>query len=680
MKSRTNTAHGNEPVHSLPYRADIDGLRGIAVLAVILFHAEQLGFRGGYLGVDVFFVISGYLITSIVYGQLQRGEFSFADFYARRARRILPALVGMVVFTAPLAYVYLLPKDLVSFAWSLVSAATFTSNFLFGGRVGYFDLDAHLEPLLHTWSLAVEEQFYLFFPLVLVVCWHWLRRRLMLVVTVIALISLVLAIEQVARRPSFVFFQLAPRVWELLAGALVALYLSRPAVSRLTRAAREWGSAVALVLVLASFFVFNEMPSAWALNNIVPVVGVCLLLVLGQGQETTVVGRLLSHKALVFIGVISYSAYLWHQPLFAYVRYVGTRHDTDWMWMGLVVLSLAVGYASYRYIEQPFRRPGFLSSRVVLTRSAIALVMMVLVSTVVIQMQGFPARLPRGIEWRSLGEKIEKVGDVCTMKPVAGYAGVESCRFGQKDGKRVVALYGDSHAQAIQYELDRQFLAKGFAGVWVKATGCHIVPAVVESGDTSQISLCRSAFHEMQRYLREQVDAVVIASRWTMRLYPIAGSIDKLSFDTGDGGVEHLLYRTYAAVDDAGKIDMGGDAKRVALTAFLAAMDSIAKPAVLIYPIPELGWDIAKVNFHARTMVDELSTSKALYEERNKFVIDVFDRFEARNIIKLQVTELFCDASRCYGQRNKIPLYYDDDHLSARGARILVEKVMQAIP
>lgn len=664
----------------MPYRPDIDGLRGIAVLAVIFFHAEQLGFRGGYLGVDIFFVISGYLITSIVHGQLQRGEFFFADFYARRARRILPALIGMVVFTAPLAYGYLLPTDLVSFAWSLVSTATFTSNFLFGGRVGYFDLDAHLEPLLHTWSLAVEEQFYLFFPLVLVVCWHWMRRRLMLVVTVIALISLVLAIQQVARRPSFVFFQLAPRVWELLAGALVALYLSRSAVSRLTRAAREWGSAVALVLVLASFFVFNKMPSAWALNNIVPVVGVCLLLVLGQGQEITVVGRLLSHKALVFMGVISYSAYMWHQPLFAYVRYVGTRHNTDWMWMGLVGLSLAVGYASYRYIERPFRRPGSLSSRVVLTRSAIALALMVLVATVVIQLQGFPARLPHGIEWRSLGEKIEKVGDVCKMKPVAGFAGVESCRFGQKDGKRVVALYGDSHAQAIQYELDRLFLAKGIAGVWVKPTGCQIVPAVVESGDTSQISLCRTAFHEMQRYLREQVDAVVIASRWTMRLYPIAGSIDKLSFDTGDGGVEHLLYRTYAAVDDAGKIDMGGDAKRVALTAFLAAMDSIAKPVVLIYPIPELGWDIAKVNFHARTMVDELSTSNALYEERNKFVIDVFDRFEARNIIKLQVMELFCDASRCYGQRNKIPLYYDDDHLSARGARILVEKVMQAIP
>lgn len=647
-------AHGHEPVHKFPYRADIDGLRGIAVLAVILFHTEHLGLRGGYLGVDIFFVISGYLITSIVYGQLQRGEFSFTDFYARRARRIIPALVGMVLFTAALAYIYLLPKDLVSFAWSLVSVATFTSNFLFGGRVGYFDLDAHLEPLLHTWSLAVEEQFYLFFPLVLVVCWRWLRHRLMLVVAVIALISLVLAIEQVARRPYFVFFQLAPRVWELLAGALV--------------------------LVLASFFVFNETPSAWALNNLIPVVGVCLLLFLCQGEDMTVAARVLSHKALVFIGVISYSAYLWHQPLFAYVRYVGMRYDTYWMWMGLVALSLAVGYASYRYIEQPFRRTGFLSSRVVLTRSAIALILMVLMSTVVIQMQGFPARIPSGIEWRSLGEKIEKVGDVCTMNPVAGYAGVEACRFGQKDGKRVVALFGDSHAQAIQYELDRQFLAKGFAGVWVKATGCHIVPAIVENGDTSQTSLCRSAFHEMQRYLREQVDAVVIASRWTMRLFPIVGSIDKLSFDNGEGGGEHNRYRTYAAVDDAGKVDMGGYAKRMALKAFLVEMDSITKPVVLIYPIPELGWDIAKVNFHARTMIDELSTSYALYEERNKFVIDVFDEFEAKNIIKLQVKELFCDASRCYGQRNKIPLYYDDDHISAEGARILVEKVMQAIP
>lgn len=665
---------------NLKYRPDVDGLRGIAVLAVIFFHAELPGFRGGYLGVDVFFVISGYLITGIISGQLRQGEFSFADFYARRARRILPALVVMLVFTAPLAYAYLLPKDLVSFAWSLVSVATFTSNFLFGGRVGYFDLDAHLEPLLHTWSLAVEEQFYLIFPLLLVACWRWFRHRLMLVVAVIALISLALTIDQVARRPSFVFFQLAPRAWELLAGALVALYLSRPSIPRLTRAAREWGSAVALVVVLASFFVFNEIPSAWALNNLVPVVGVCLLLVLGQGEDMTVVARVLSVKALLFIGVISYSAYLWHQPLFAYVRYVGIRHDTEWMWMGLVVLALAIGYVSYRYIEQPFRHPDFLSSRGALMCSAVALILMVLVSTFVIQMQGFPARLPHGIEWRSLGEKIEKIGDVCTMQPVVGYAGVEACRFGQKDGKRVFALYGDSHAQAIQYELNNQLLLQGFAGVWIKANGCHIVPAIVENGDATQIPLCHSAFDELQRYLREQVDAVVIASRWTMRLYPIAGSIEKLSFDNGEGGVEHNRHRTYAAVDDAGKVDTGGDAKHLALIKFLNAMDSIAKPVVLIYPIPELGWDIAKVNFHARTMLDELSTSKALQEKRNKFVIDVFDQFEAKSIIKLPVTDLFCDTSRCYGQRNKIPLYYDDDHLSTEGARILVEKVMQAIP
>jgi peptidoglycan/LPS O-acetylase OafA/YrhL len=678
MKSRANIDRGNEPMHSLPYRADIDGLRGIAVMAVILFHAEQLGFRGGYLGVDVFFVISGYLITSIVFGQLQRGEFSFVDFYARRARRIVPALVGMVVFTAPLAYAYLLPKDLISFAWSLVSVATFASNFLFGERVGYFDLDAHLEPLLHTWSLAVEEQFYLVFPLLLVACWRWFRHWLMLVVAVIALLSLALTIDQVARRPSFVFFQLAPRAWELLAGALVALYVRRPAIPRLTRATREWGSAVALVLVLASFFVFDETPSAWALNNLVPVIGVCLLLALGL--DRTMVGCVLSHKALVFIGLISYSAYLWHQPLFAYVRYVGPVYDTDWMWIGLVGLSLAMGYASYRYIEQPFRRPGFLSSGGVLTCASVALILVVVVSTWVIQMKGFPARLPSGIEWRSLGEKIEKIGDVCTMQPVAGYAGVEACRFGQKDGKRVVALYGDSHAQAIQYELNPQFLAKGLAGVWVKANSCHIVPAIVESGDASQIPVCRSAFHEMRRYFREQVDAVVIVSRWTMRLFPIVGSIDKLGFDNGEGGVEHIRYRTYAAVDDAGKVNMGGDAKRLALTEFLTAMDSITKPVVLVYPIPELGWDIAKVNFHARIMLDELYTSKELYEDRNKFVIDVFDRFEAKNIVKLQVTDLFCDASRCYGQRNKIPLYYDDDHLSADGARVLVEKIMQAIP
>lgn len=661
---------------SLNYRPDIDGLRGISVLAVILFHAGQLSFSGGYLGVDVFFVISGYLITTIIATEIQRGQFTVSKFYERRARRILPALVVMVLLTMAPAYLYLLPQDLVAFAKSVVAVSTFTSNFLFAGRLGYFDQSAHLDPMLHTWSLAVEEQFYLIFPLLLVATWRWYRHRVVWIVAAIAVISLSLTLGQLNKNPAFVFFQLIARAWELLAGALVTLGMGRVPAEHLKPATREFGGALGLVLVLTSFFVFDESPAPWAAHNLMPVIGACLLLMCASD---TYVGRLLSNRVIVFVGVISYSAYLWHQPLFAFARYVGLAEKSE-LWFSLVMVSLLMGYISYRWVEQPFRRKGFLSRQGVLTSSLTALVLMAGIAACTIQKHGFPERLPPGIEWRSLGEKLESVGDVCTMQPVAGYTGVEACKFGQPDGHRVIALYGDSHAQAISYELDRQLKLQGAAGVWIRAKGCHIVPTIVENGDISQMPTCRSAFLELQRYVREQVSGIVIASRWTMRLFPIPGLIDALSFDNGEGGVEYNRYRTYAAVAENGYIDGGAEAKRAAVTAFLRALDDTGKPSVLIYPIPELGWDIAKVNFHAGAMLDTLSTSKAEYLSRNAFVLSVFDDFKPHYLIKLPVADVYCDATRCFGQRDGVPLYYDDDHLSTAGARPLVEKVLQAMP
>lgn len=662
----------------LLYRPEIDGLRGIAVLAVILFHAELLGFRSGYLGVDIFFVISGYLIATIILLQLRSGKFSILDFYERRARRILPALLAMVAVVLPIAYVYLLPKDLVAFGWSVISVATFTSNFLFSGRVGYFDLAAHLEPLLHTWSLAVEEQFYLFFPLLVALIWRWRQQRLAVVLGVLAASSLALAMAQVSKRPDFVFFQIIPRAWELLAGVLTALYVARSDGQPLGPKTREVGSAIGLMLVVASFLVFDESPLPGVLNNVVPVFGTCLLLACSNRE--TGAGRVLASRGLVFVGLISYSAYLWHQPLFAFVRYIGPSDISSILSPVLVLMSLGIGYLSYRFVEQPFRRKGYLSRRQIFAGSLGGLVLVAAFAGLAVSSAGFPGRLPQGIEWRSLGEKLEAVGDVCSARPVPGYPGVEACAFGRTEGKRIIALYGDSHAQAVQYELDRRLKERGDTGMWVKVNGCHVVPDIVENGDVSQLSVCRAAFQELQRYIRDKVDAVLVVSRWTMRFYPIEGRIDNLSFDNGEGGVEYNRFREYAAVDTTGRIDLGEKAKRAALGNLLRKLDETGKPIVLIYPVPELGWDIAKMNFYAGRMLEEISTSRQIYRQRNAFVIDFFDGYEGKNLIKIPVAELFCDAVRCFGQRGGVPLYYDDDHLSTAGSRLIVDKAFQALP
>lgn len=657
----------------LSYRADIDGLRGVSILAVVFFHANSTWLSAGYLGVDVFFVISGYLITSILLTDMRQGKFEFAQFYERRIRRILPALVFMTSLSMVVAYFYLLPQDLVAFAKSVMAVCSLTSNFLFAGRLGYFDQAAHLEPLLHTWSLAVEEQFYLLFPLLLVLIWRTCRRYMAWLIALLALASLMLTFFYLEKNPNFAFFHLVTRAWELLAGALVAVYAARPSADFAKTIFHEFASLLGVTFILISFFVFEPNPKPWATHVVLPVAGACLLLSCPNG---TMVSRLLSNRVLVFIGLISYSVYLWHQPIFAFARYLNFS-EKSLLWPCLLLSTLLMGYVSYRYVEQPCRHKFHLPRYAVFIGALSALLFLAAMAAYIVQKRGFPERVPSGIEWRSLGEKLAVVGEVCTMKPTEAYAGVDICHFGQSGAKRFVALYGDSHAQAISYELDRQLKEMGLGGVWVRANGCHIVPDIVENGDVSQIPSCRLAFQELLRYLREQAVGVVVASRWTLRLFPVSGFIEELSFDNQEGGIEYNRHRTYAAVGVDGRVDSGAEAKRVALMMLLNSLDSVGKPTVLIYPIPELGWDIAKVNFHARAMLDSISTSKTLYEQRNAFVLDVFDHFQAHHLLRLRTADLYCDKTRCFGQRRGVPYYYDDDHLSTEGARLLVEKVMQ---
>lgn len=340
------------------YRPEIDGLRAIAVLPVMFFHAGFTAFGGGYVGVDVFFVISGYLITSIILSEKQAGTFSLANFYERRARRILPALFLVMAVSIPFAWLWLLPEDLKDFSASVASISVFLSNWLFYKQSSYFDADAESKPLLHTWSLAVEEQYYVLFPALIILLWKYSRKQILPVLMLLALASLAYAQHRVLVNPSAAFFFLPARFWELLAGALLAFHMLR---NRTPHQGSQLVGIAGLALILYAVFGFDRDTPFPSLYTLVPVAG-AMLVILGASPHTYA-GRLLGMKPLVAVGLISYSAYLWHQPLFVYARHLSVGEPGTLTMLGLFAASMALAYLSWRFVEKPFRNSSLVSRK-----------------------------------------------------------------------------------------------------------------------------------------------------------------------------------------------------------------------------------------------------------------------------------------------------------------------------
>lgn len=332
----------------MKYRSEIDGLRTFAVVPVIFFHAGVWPFSGGYVGVDIFFVISGYLITTLIVTAIQQGNFSIIDFYERRARRLLPALVVVQLACIPFALIWMVPNQLHDFFQSLVAVNLFGSNLLFWVEEDYFELASELKPLLHTWSLAVEEQFYLIFPLLMLLLIKKNGPLPWQILILCVVLSFVLCLWMVRQSPSTAFYLSPFRAWELGLGSLAAFLLQNHPDFR-----SELGGVIGFILVCISFFLLDHdtvFPSEWALA---PVVGTFLLIVCATSGTAT--QRFLSWRPFVFVGLISYSAYLWHQPLFAFTQMRFGELSTGGI-MVLLAITFILATLSWRFIEQPVRR------------------------------------------------------------------------------------------------------------------------------------------------------------------------------------------------------------------------------------------------------------------------------------------------------------------------------------
>jgi peptidoglycan/LPS O-acetylase OafA/YrhL len=375
------------------YRPEVDGLRALAVVPVILFHAGVPGFAGGFVGVDVFFVISGYLIASIIYDEILEQRFSMVTFLERRARRIIPALYAVLLVSLPLGWFFMLPDNFENLGQSIVATVGVSNNILLWLTSGYWDLANEYKPLLHTWSLGVEEQFYLVFPLILL----WLAprgSRVTFVVFAIAALASLLAAEWFVRsEPLSAFFLLPMRAWELLVGVMFAVTCKRDRSHALQFG--RLGDSLAwlgLALILVPVLLYDAKTPFPGLAALPPTVGT--LLVIMFASEANSVGRLLSQRILVAVGLGSYSAYLWHQPIFAFLRLLSPNEPSSLAVILAIGATAVIAFVSWRFIEQPFRSKERYSRFAIFALTISVGGLLAGAGLAVDRQSGYPARLP----------------------------------------------------------------------------------------------------------------------------------------------------------------------------------------------------------------------------------------------------------------------------------------------
>jgi peptidoglycan/LPS O-acetylase OafA/YrhL len=514
-ESSTGARKRGQLATNLKYRPDIDGLRAMAVLLVICGHLRTR-FRGGYIGVDVFFVISGYLISSVIISEITEGKFSIAGFYERRIRRILPALLFTLAGTASLVYRYSGPIEAVQFAKSVLAAQFSVSNFFFLSGRGYFAAPTSLMPLLHTWSLSVEEQFYIFFPIFLVLVRRYLRFRLKASIWEVVAVSFGLACIWVRRDASIAFFLAPLRAWELLIGTIVSQrYL--PAIQN--NALRNLVSLAGISLVLLpSLFYTAETPFP-GLAALPPCIGAALIIAAGE-TGPSLVGRLLSWRPFVFVGLISYSLYLWHWPILVFQR---TNHmlvdapiDSKEAKLAVFLLSLFLATLTWRFVETPFRkgryRPG---RRTLLWISGSAFAVVGLLAVVIIGTNGLTFRFSGQAlavsQYAGLDPDLAYRAKGCFLEPETSFSRFPSDICLKKyPGRRQFLLLGDSHAAQLYPGLSSTFPEINVSEATVAQCRPFVTPKVHSKATCKKMS----AYIYGDYLLRNHVDAVLLGGRW----------------------------------------------------------------------------------------------------------------------------------------------------------------------
>jgi peptidoglycan/LPS O-acetylase OafA/YrhL len=629
------------------YRADIDGLRALAIISVVFWHYGVPGFKGGFVGVDVFFVISGFLITRIVVDQIRDGTFTFARFFERRARRLLPTLTVVLAATLAAGMLLMTPQDFAELCKSALYALVFAANFYFADQGGYFGSTLELAPLVHLWSLAVEEQFYIVWPLVCALALRFSPRPLFVAAVLLLVASFVTNLSLVASQPQITFFHPYTRIWEPLAGCLIAL--SAPRASPLNAVV----GPVGLLLIVAAVVGLDDATPYPGAAALMPVLGSALVIWSGISQPS-LVGRILSLRPLVFVGLVSYAWYLWHWPAVVFFRYHTERDPTGLEVIALVVISFTLAALSWRFIEQPVRRATWWPRRSRLVAAAgTAVLSLGAFAGIAYTSDGLITRYPTAIQEMARKRVPDASGCPVSSDPI--------CRLhaSSTDGARNVLLWGDSHASILR-DLFRDLGQAHDASIAIAAAGgCPPLIGAGRSGASRWRDKCKDRNDTVgARLMTDRYSDVVLVARWdyyAVGNQPVSGISRKL----------HYLR-------DADSPSSSLEENRAVLTrALKRTVDAIvatgARPWIVL-EVPYAGFDVP--NRAARTIMAKggvqtlLGLSASELQARGDFMRTLASRLPVRVI---DPAEALSDGEHGVALADGRPLYFDDNHLSVYG-------------
>lgn len=629
------------------YRAEIDGLRALAIIPVTFFHAGFEIFSGGFVGVDVFFVISGYLITSIILAEKEARTFNLVSFYERRARRILPALFFVIAVSIPFAWGWLLPGHMKEYSESLVAVSTFYSNIFFWRNSGYFHQAVELKPFIHTWSLAVEEQYYIFFPVFLLLAWKLGRRWVVYILIVVALVSLAVAQWGSLNHSSAAFYLLPTRGWELLVGVFVAFYL----FDKRGVEGNQALSVLGFLLVAYPMFWFDKQTPFPGLYALIPTLGTALIILFAA--EKTFVYRALNTRVLVGIGLISYSAYLWQQPLFAFARHISVQ-PPDTLLMGLLsVSSFVLAVFSWRYVEKPFRDKRTFSRQQIFIPALACSAAFILFGITVSLSKGGIYRFPALQEFQSETRWPESFNR--DEKCLEVYGGDHFCKVGIIDAEVTDALIGDSHANYFFFGLSKFLSSQNRNLLMQGAGGC---PPFLE------MDMGFHYFHGVKLRCYERTDAIY-------KKIILNPNIDNvfLSFEHASIFDEKIeLFDVTGEFVGLGRFDFLVKILRRTVKTF----EDAGKRVIILYDMPRFGDD-----FLERCLLSEKTGSDACAS--NVSFIRDFEKYD--KLLSEAVVETGAEIFYTHRYLDNFPkskngewLYRDGNHLSLRGSIFFASK------
>lgn len=629
------------------YRKDIDGLRAIAVIAVILYHLDFSFIPGGFIGVDIFFVISGFLITQTIQKDILANKFTITHFYVKRIRRIIPALFVTTFATIVFSLLILPINELKEFFLSVLSVSTFTSNIFFWQNLDYFSVAAELKPLLHTWSLGIEEQFYILFPIFMLLTKNLMYKKILLWILIFLFLSFALSVSSIGdNHPSANFYLPVTRFWELFMGA--ALAVSIKYISNNSKYLNNLLALSGLLLMMLPMVLLDKDSVFPGMNAFYPVAGAALIIYSSTGYRTFV-SVFLSNKYIRYIGLISFSLYLWHWPIIALTKNITIGEFSIKLQLSILLITFILSALTYKFVEQPFRTNQKLKNILqikagLLTLASLAVIAISILIFISIKM--------------NLREKqIPQINPNC-FKTEETLESTKRCSFGVKDSNKIFFLYGDSHAMAMYPIFEKLALENGWRGIPATFPGCAPLFDVFRLDGVDTASNCTGEYsNHVKEFLvenKDNIEIVFLASRWTI-------------FEKGWIKNGRLQQATHFLSDNEIKSKNSADSSKVLQKAIIRTADKISGtlniPTVILKPIPIL---------HANISKRIPNITKEEYLQQRHFTDNIFNTLEQNPLINiLDPINIFCPTDICKMYESDHALYKDDNHVSYEGSLLL---------